>query len=240
MKNLNDIIIVSGTDSRRRIWCQLAYWEECQRVGAMQKLSIPHIHIMQSESKTTESNLQATTSTKVPSFKNISSTSSFIESSGASFSERSPQSPLSQTCDRYKHINIIDSETIHLHASSPLDFTRQHNKRGISRQNKHCLNAVDSNPPAVKQKDTSIRRQNYSIDNKTVGNKDIHILHLTSLFGSNPSPTISTAKTRLKIGNGMTERSIFYIIINILIHKMIKTSKLEQNINPMSIFQVSF
>ena len=219
MKNLNDIIIVSGTDSRRRIWCQLAYWEECQRVGAMQKLSSPHIHIMQSESKTTESNLQATTSTKVPSFKNISSTSSFIESSGASFSERSPQSPLSQTCDRYKHLNIIDSGTSRLDAISPLDFTSQHNKRGISRQNKHCLNAVDSNPPAVKQKDTSIRRQNHSIDNKAVENKDIHTLYLTSLFGSNPTPTISTAKTRLKIGNGMTERSIFYIIINILIHK---------------------
>ena len=129
MKNLNDIIIVSGTDSRRRIWCQLAYWEECQRVGPMQKLSSSHIHIMQSESETTESNLQATTSTKVPSFKNISSTSSFIESSGASFSERSPQSPLSQTCDRYKHLNIIDSGTSRSDTSSSLDFTSHHNKK---------------------------------------------------------------------------------------------------------------
>ena len=164
---------------------------------------------MQSESKTTESNLQATKSTKVPYFKNISSTSSLIESSGASFSERSPQSPLSQTCDRYKHLNIIDSGTSQIDTSSSLDFTSQHNKRGISRLNKHCLNAAASDPPAVNQQDTSIRRQNYSIDNKTVENKDIHTLYLTSLFGSNQNPTISTAKTRLKIGNGMTKRSIF-------------------------------
>ena len=95
---------IEGTTKKSKICCQLAYWEECQRVGPLQPVSNSYVHILQSN-RPSSTNIQRL-STKVPSYKKHPTTSLNVNAGP----KRAPSSPLSKTCVQYSNLNIVDSE----------------------------------------------------------------------------------------------------------------------------------
>ena len=193
---------ISGTTKKNKIWCQLAYWEECQRVGPLQPISNSYVHILQSK-RLSGTNIQRL-STKVPSSKKHPTTSLNV-STGP---KRAPSSPLSKTCVQYSNLNIVDSECSNYdNKSSSSTLSDEKKARSF---NQYSTSGYPKSPKSVIKEKKKSNIITESLDETIREPESQDQLCLSSLFSLNLNPSHSTIRTRSKIGKGMNWQ-IYYI-----------------------------
>ena len=188
------IFILEG-QRKNKVWCQLAYWEECQRVGPLQQISIPYVQVLQSTkiSEKNNSTLPTTSSTSP------TSTSSNAVSKNT-FSKPLSTTPLSKTCDQYSNLNIVDSE-----ASTSCDKISKSNLNNIvSMSSMAGYRLSSSKYPAsvIKEKKALANSLKEDTESKRRDDEGSNRLYLADMFPFNTNPSHSTDKTRQKIGKG--------------------------------------
>ena len=187
---------------KTNIWCQLAYWEECQRVGPLQQISSSFIHVLQTEEPNQKNSpIQAT---KVPLSKKPLSTSKRTKSR-TTYSKETSSAHLSKICDHCSNLNIIDSEPYSCEDNkSKMPNSSCNDNQNISSMNNRCISDCSKSLKSViKEKKTHSTIVNESSDHSLEGYQDNNKLYLSSLFDSNSNPSYSTSRTRYKIGQGM-------------------------------------
>ena len=194
-------LLISAQKKKNNVWCQLAYWEECQRVGPLQQISNSYIHVLQSEVPSEKSSpIQAT---KVPSSKKPLSTSTRTDFR-TTYSKETSLSPLSKICDRCRNLNIIDSESYSCEDKKSRAPNSSYDNQNISSINNRCISDCSKSPKSViKEKKPHSKIVNESSDRNFEAGQDEDKLYLSSLFDSNLNPSYSTNRTRYKIGKGM-------------------------------------
>ena len=184
---------ISGNTKKNKIWCQLAYWEECQRVGPLQQISSPYIHVLHSKQKSTAR--PQTQSIKVPSSKKHPSTSINVINGP----KRAPSSPVSKTCVQYSHLHIVDSECSNSYDTTLSSLSDEKNSRS-SCQGTPIFSKSPKSVIKEKKKSNKIVESSEDAFEKVESHDQ---LCLSNLFNSNQSPSNSTTRTRNKIGRGM-------------------------------------
>ena len=179
---------------KKKIWCQLAYWEESQRVGPLQQISNSYIHVLHSMQHSGNSFQKQ--SAKVPSSKKNPSTSINVITGP----KRAPSSPISKTCVRYSNLHIVDSECSDSYDNTLSSMSDEKYSKSSSQGTQVYSKSPKSVIKEMKKSNKIIESSNEPF--KVQENHDQ--LCLSNLFTSNQSPSNSTTRTRNKIGKGMS------------------------------------